>query len=151
MRTSILIFVLFIALVAAFASANWAAFTAPTPLYFGVATFEAPLGLLMLGLLAATTLAFAAYLVVRQAGLLFEARRAAKELQRLRDLAERAEASRLGQLEALLRDECRRLSEQTAQSRQALSTELRDHANSLAAMLGELDDRLKDRGAGESR
>lgn len=130
-----LLILLFIALIAGFAALNWAAFNTPVPLSLGVATVEAPLGLLMLGLVVAVALAFLAYVALFQGRLLLENRRHAKELQAQRQLADQAEASRFTELRALLQAEVVRLEG-------ALRGEIRDSANSLAAMIGELDERV---------
>jgi uncharacterized integral membrane protein len=130
-----LLLLLFIALVAGFAALNWTAFTTPVPLSLGVTTVEAPLGLAMLALVVVVALAFLGYVALFQGRLLLESRRHAKELQAQRQLADQAEASRFTELRALLQAEVVRLEG-------ALRGEIRDSANSLAAMIGELDDRV---------
>lgn len=133
-----LLLLVFIALVAGFAALNWTAFTTPVPLSLAVTTIEAPLGALMLGLLALLALAFLGYVALFQGRVLLEARRHAKELQAQRQLADQAEASRFTELRVLLQAEVTRLEG-------ALRGEIRDSANSLAAMIGELDDRVSGR------
>ncbi len=130
-----LLLVLLIVLIAGFVAINWAAFTAPTTLSFVFATVAAPLGLIMLGLLVACALAFAIYMAVWQGRILMESRRNAKELQAQRTLADQAEASRFTELRNVMHDELQRLS-------QTLRAEIHDSTNSLAASIGELDDRL---------
>lgn len=130
-----LLLLLFIALIAGFAALNWAAFATPVPLSLAVTTVEAPLGLVMLGLVVLVTLAFLGYVAVFQGRLLLETRRHAKELQAQRQLADQAEASRFTELRSLLQAEVLRLEG-------ALRGEVRDSANSLAAMIAELDDRV---------
>lgn len=130
-----LLILLFIALVAGFAALNWTVFVAPVPVSLAVTTVEAPLGLLMLALLVLVALAFLAYVALFQGRLLLENRRHAKELQAQRLLADQAEASRFTELRALLQAEVARLEG-------ALRSEIHDSANSLAAMLAELDDRV---------
>jgi len=100
LRTVLLLIVL--AAVALFAALNWGAFLAPTTLSLGVAEVQAPLGLIMLGLIAIITTLFLAYLVYLQTMVLREARRHAKELQVQRQLADQAEASRFTELRAHL-------------------------------------------------
>lgn len=130
-----LLLLLFIGLVAGFAALNWTAFTTPVPLNLGVTTLEAPLGLTMLALVVVVALAFLGYVALFQGRVLLETRRHAKELQAQRVLADQAEASRFTELRALLQAEVVRLEG-------ALRGEIRDSANSLAAMIGELDDRV---------
>ena len=67
-----------------------------------------------------------------QGTLLAEFRRQAKELQAQRLLAESAEASRFTELGALIREENAKL-----------LTELQETEHSIAATIGEMDDRLR--------
>jgi uncharacterized integral membrane protein len=76
LRTVVLLVVL--ALIALFAALNWTAFVAPTTLSFGVAQVQAPLGLIMLGLLAILTALFLLYLAYLQTTVILEWRRHAK-------------------------------------------------------------------------
>lgn len=117
---------------AVFVAANWAAFLAPTTLSLLVATVEAPLGLVLLVVTGLLTGLFLAYLAWWQAGVLMETRRHTKELQIQRELADKAEASRFTDLQALVRSECA-----------AVRTEVQQSANGLAAQLGEMEDRLE--------
>ena len=136
-----------IALVAGFAAINWPAFAASTHLSLLVTSFEAPLGLLLLGLMMFVVLVFAAYMAAWQGRVLMDARRHAKELEQQRVLADRAEASRFTELSGLLRTEVTQLTARLVQVQEALSHEIRDNGNALAASLGEMDDRLPRIGA----
>lgn len=142
MRTRILFLLLIGILIAAFAALNWAAFTAPTVLSLGFTTVEAPLGLTMLGLLVLLALVFAVYAAFWQGAVLLDARRHTKEMQLQRQLADQAEASRFTELRSALDSELARMAERISTSQEALRLEMRENTNSLAAMLGELDDRL---------
>lgn len=130
-----LAFVALLLAVAGFALLNWGAFTAPTAISLGVATVQAPLGLLMLGLVALLCVLFAVWVIALQGTALLDARRQTKALQAQRELADSAEASRLAELRAELLTRLDRLQDE---SRLALE----QHANSLAAQIGELEDRL---------
>jgi len=141
MRTLFLALVLLS--VAVFVAVNWSAFTAPTRLSLLVTAVEAPVGLVMLGVVVLVVLAFGAYLVVWQSAILLESRRQTKELQVQRTLADQAEASRFTELRVIVHDELERLADQMTQALDALRAEIRDHANSLAATIGELDDRMQ--------
>jgi|NGEPerStandDraft_6_1074524.scaffolds.fasta_scaffold03025_7 uncharacterized integral membrane protein len=143
MRTRTLLVVLAALLVAAFAAANWSAFMAPTTLSVLITSFEAPLGLVMLVILIVVTVAAALYMALWQGAILLETRRHAKELQAQRTLAEQAEASRFTELRAALHDEAERIAERVAAGHEALRAEIRDNANSLAATIAEMDDRLR--------
>ncbi len=145
MRIRTLLVLLVIALIAGFAALNWPAFTTPSPLNLGLSTVEAPLGLAMLGLIVFITLAFAVYVAVWQASILMETRRHAKELQAQRTLADQAEASRFTELRAVLHAELERLEQRIDAAQESLRADIRDGTNSLAAMLGEIDDRTRPR------
>ena len=122
-------------LIGLFAVLNWDAFTALSALNLGVTTVQAPLGLIMLALVAFLCVLFTVWVISFQAGSLMEARRMTRELQVQRDLADKAEASRFTELRSEL---IARLDRLQADSR--LVTE--QSANSIAAQLGELEDRL---------
>jgi hypothetical protein len=141
MRTLFLALVLLSA--AVFVAVNWSAFTVPTRLSLLVTAVEAPVGLVMLGVVVLVVLAFGAYLVVWQSSILLESRRQTKELQVQRTLADQAEASRFTELRVIVHDELERLADRMTQALDALRAEIRDHANSLAATIGELDDRMQ--------
>ncbi len=148
--------VLSILLLAAFAGflvLNWNAVAAPATLSFGFWTAQAPLGLLLLGFTVLITAMFLFLLVIQQAKVLVETRRAARELTAQRTLADQAEASRFTALGEHMDEELRRLEAQAATRHDALAQRLdgleqalRAHVdeagNSLAAFIGELDDRV---------
>jgi large-conductance mechanosensitive channel len=123
--TRALIFLLVLVAVGLFAAVNWAVFTAPTPISLGLATVQAPLGLIMLVLIAFLCVLFTVWVIVLQANSLRDARRQTKELQAQRDLADKAEASRFTELRA---DLAARLDEST---------------NATAAHIAQLEDRLE--------
>ena len=142
MRARTFIALLVIALIAAFVILNWAAFMTPTTLSLGFSQFEAPLGMVMLGLLALVVLGFAAYMALWQGTILMETRRHAKELQAQRELADQAEASRFTELRNAMQAEFATVAERLGQAQDALRQEMRDSGNSLAATIGEIEDRL---------
>ncbi|MES2991399.1 MAG: LapA family protein [Pseudomonadota bacterium] len=130
-----LAFFLVLVLVGLFALLNWEAFSALTPLNLGLTTVQAPLGLIMLGLVAFLCVLFTVWVVSMQASSLMEARRQTRELQAQRDLADRAEASRFTELRTELMTRLDRLQ---SDSRVAIE----QSSNALAAQVGELEDRL---------
>ena len=141
---------------------NWDAFTTQTSLSLGFAHIEAPLGLILLGFLAILTLLFLIYLVYLQSSALVESRRYGRELQAQRGIAENTEASRFNQLHGYLEAELRQLATQSADFKTAMLTRLDEldremHAtveqsgNTLAAYIGEIDDRLERRMGGQSK
>lgn len=122
-RNVVLIVVLL--LVAAFAALNWSVITAPTTLSLGFAQVQAPLGLVLLGILAILTAVFLLYLVYLQTSVLLEHRRHARELDASRELADQAEVSRFTELRAFV------------------DTRLQEVESSLSAQLAELRDRVE--------
>ena len=131
-----IVFVLLIALVGLFALINWSAFSALTPLSLGFTTVQAPLGLIMLGLVVFLCVLFTVWVISLQAGSLMDSRRQTKELQAQRDLADKAEASRFTELRTALMARLDRLQDE---SRLALD----QNGNSVAAHIGQLEDRLE--------
>ncbi len=146
MRVRTVLVILVLLLVAVFVAVNWAAFMAPTTLSLLVARIEAPLGLVMLGLQVLVLLAFAVYIAMWQGAVLLQTRRHTKELQAQRALADQAEASRFTELRAVLREEFERLAARVGQTQEELKREMREHSNSLAATISELDGRVQGQG-----
>ncbi|PKO64106.1 MAG: Signal transduction histidine kinase [Betaproteobacteria bacterium HGW-Betaproteobacteria-16] len=149
-----MLLLLLIFLLAAFTALNWGVFVQPAELSFGVATLQLPFGLLMLGLLVAVALVFILFAIYVQTGALLEVRRHTRELQACRELAEKAEASRLSELRhvfevAAEKQENRqqafeaRLTAEVAQLGSGLRVSMEESVNSLAACIGELEDRLE--------
>ncbi len=146
MRVRNLVLLVVLALVASFLAINWSAVTATAKFTLLLTSFEAPIGLVMLALIVVLVAAFGAYLILAQGAILLDTRRHAKELQAQRSLADRAEGSRVAEVRDLLRDELARLDARLTEHEERLQTELREGVNSLAATIGEIDDRLRGRG-----
>lgn len=143
-----------LALFLVFMILNWTTIMAPTTLNLAVAEVNAPLGLVMLGILAVLTAVFLTFIVYLQTSVLFEARRHAKELQTNRELADKAEASRFTELRQFMESEIQKQAAIQADSKSAffakldtLGTDMRaaidQSGNSLSAYIGELEDRLE--------
>ena len=156
LRTLLIVFVL--AVVVVFALLNWSVFTAPTILSVGFTTFDAPLGIILLGAIGVLTLLFLIYLVYLQATALMESRQYSRELKNQRELADRAEESRFTQLRSSLETELRQLSQQVVDANAAtvsrcdrldhdLRSAIEQSTNSLSAYIGEIEDRLEPSGA----
>jgi hypothetical protein len=150
-----------VGVIAIFALLNWNAFVSPTTLSAGFITFEAPLGLILLGLMAALTLLFLIYMVTWQASALIESRRYSRDLQAQREISDNAEASRLNQLQSFLEKELRQLGSGNLETKNALLSKLDELAqdlrskierseNSLAACIGEFEDRFERSTRGKS-
>ncbi len=154
MNIRTLLLLLLILVIAGFAAINWNAFSAPTTLSLAVTTIEAPLGLIMLGatvLLAMIALVFAAYL---KTTMLVASHNHSREMQALRKLADQSEASRLTELQRVLESESQKQQDSRTEVKVlmlsrleevecSLRTALEQNGNSLAAYIGELEDRLQ--------
>jgi len=119
-------------LAALFVVLNWRVFAGPAKLNLLLTSAEIPVGVLMLMLFALVLLVLWIVVGRWQGTLAVEFRRQAQELQAQRLLAENAEASRFTELGALIREEIAKL-----------RTELQETEHSIAATLGEMDDRLR--------
>lgn len=144
---------LILSLIAVFAALNWDVFLVPADLSLGVAVVQMPLGVVMLCLLVLMTVLFLVFAAYIQTSALLEFRRYAKELQVQRELAEKSEASRFTELRNQLETEMLKLSNLNAESRSVvlarvdqvgndLRTSIENSGNTLAAYIGEVDDRL---------
>ena len=149
-----LILLIVLALIAAFAALNWSEFMRPASLSLAFETVSAPLGLVMLFIAAGVALIFALSAAFAQSSMLVEKRQWSRELRDQRDLAERAEASRFIELKAALEQRLGQLSAQLQASNSEikqrcdrLETELRtsvEHSgNTVSAYIGEVEDRLE--------
>lgn len=118
---SLLLLIIGIAILA-FVGLNWDAMNRPTNLNLGFTEMNAPLGLVLLGLMALLSVVFVALVAYTQGTVLVETRRHAKELAAQRELADKAEASRFTDLRAHLDKEVTRLTEAMAnQTRETLA------------------------------
>jgi hypothetical protein len=136
-----------------FAALNWTVFTMPTPLHLVVTRMEAPLGVIMLAVTAGVTLLYVVFLTWLETAALFESRRYARELQAQRQLAENAEGSRFAELKGTLERELGEVRDASEagtrgviarldQVDAGLKGEIERAGNTLAAYIGELEDRL---------
>ena len=158
MRARMLLLVLAILLVAAFAAQNWSQITQPSLLNFGVVQATAPLGLILLTLLGLTLLVFLASAASMRTHSLMESRQHAKQLQAQRDLADKAEASRFTDLRGVLDNHLRETSQREqsanaeldktlAQHHRELRNQLEQMYHLLTTRMGELERRLDSRAA----
>ena len=144
------------AAIVAFIGVNWTAMTMPTDLNLIFTEIRAPLGLVLLGLMALLSVVFVGLIAYTQGTVLMETRRHAKELTAQRELADKAEASRFTELRAYLEEqtlaEQRResalgtvLADRFAQQQQVLLARMQRTDKTLAAYMGQLEDRLASR------
>jgi membrane protein involved in colicin uptake len=143
-----------LAFVGLFALLNWSTFAATTPLSLGFTTVNAPLGLLMLGVLVFVAVLFTVWAVALQVSVLRETRRHTKELTAQRELADRAEASRFTELRSFLSAEQLRVTQVSEEMRagiiarldrmdEEMRRALQRNGNSTSAFIGEIEDRLE--------
>jgi TolA-binding protein len=153
MRIRGIIFVVAILLVAAFAALNWTEIARSVPLSFGFFVMNAPLGAILLALLAIAAVAFALSSAAIRTQALVDSRTHHKTLEAQRTLADKAEASRFTDLRQHLDAQLRELRERDAiaatefqkamvNSQRELRTHLEQMNRTLAARLNELDARL---------
>jgi hypothetical protein len=153
MRTRGIIFIVAILLVAAFAALNWSEVARSVPLSFGLFVTSAPLGAILLGLLAVAAVAFAMSSAAIRTQALVDSRTHHKTLEAQRTLADKAEASRFTDLRQHMDMQLRELRERDAiaatefqkamvNSQRELRTQLEQMNRVLAARLNELDSRL---------
>lgn len=154
MKIRTLVVLLLVIAFAGFAALNWHAFITPTRLDLVFAQVEAPLGIILLGVLAFVTALAVGYMLYLQSSVLLEARRHARELHANRELADQAEASRFTELSNLLKEEMAKMIERDRAAQDEIFSRLdrlegtllasvEDAGNSTAAYLGELDDRME--------
>ncbi len=142
-----------------FAIANWSLLVEPASINLLAFTVQGSLGLILLF----TTLAFvvlcAVYALSIRTTALVETRRHLKELEAQRELADKAEASRFTALATQLEQESTRLRAAVEASRaellnrtdaleHAVAKSLDDAARTLAAHVGQVDDKLNRMGTG---
>lgn len=159
MRFRTILLVLAILLLAGFVALNVDVFTLPSPLSLGFTTINVPLGLVMLALLVATLVIFLVSTLYMQSRHVLEARTHTRELNAQRELADKAEASRFTELRAYLEaqvvaEQQREtalgtvLADRFAQQQQVLLARMEQTDNTLAAYMGELEQRLAQPAAG---
>lgn len=156
MRIRTILLVVGILLLAGFVALNLDEFTRISMLSLGFTTVQVSLGLLMLLLLVVATVAYLASTLYIQSTHLLETRQYSRELNAQRELADKAEASRFTELRSYLEVQALAaqhreaaaatvLAERFAQQQQALLARLEQTDNSIAAYMGQLEDRLERR------
>lgn len=154
MKLRTLLLVVFILFIAGFVALNFEQILQPTALNFGFTQVQAPMGLVLLGMLALVLVVFLAALVYYQTLHLMEVRRITREAADQRLLADKAEASRFTELRQYLQTELQtaatreqdlsnKLHVKLDQVQAALTQVIEQSANGLSASVGELEDRLE--------
>ena len=156
MRARVTLLVVAILLVAGFAALNWSEVLRTAPLSFGAFVTDAPLGLILFGLLILSLVGFLALGAMHRTQVLIESRQHLKELQHHRDLADRAEASRFTELREHLDTSLRELRQRDAiaatefekamvSGQRELRTQLDQMSKALATRLSEMEHRIDGR------
>lgn len=156
MRARLVLLLLAILLVAGFAALNPAEFMRTTDLNFGLFRMDAPLGAIMLGLLALGLIIFLVSSAAMSSRLMLTENRYSRDLQVQRDLADRAEASRFTELRQHLDNHFRENRQRDAlvstefeksmmQSHREMRAQLEQMHHTLATRLGELESRMEAR------
>ncbi|MBW8370867.1 MAG: hypothetical protein K0M66_07825 [Thiobacillus sp.] len=136
-------------LLAVFTLANWSVLTAPTTLSFVAFNVEGPLGVILLGVTLVLVALFVLYALTLRTNMLMKSRRHNQELQALRKLADSAETSRFNELHtqierefAQMRGVVGEVDVRMDRVEQSMKQSLDEAANSLAALVGEMDDKI---------
>jgi hypothetical protein len=156
MRSRAVLLVVAVLLIAAFAALNWSEIIRPSPLLFGPVVMDAPLGLILLSLLALAIVVFAITAGAIRTASLMESRQHFKSLEAQRTLADKAEASRFTDLRTHLDTQLRELRDRDAiaatefqravvDSQRELRTQLEQINRTLASRLNELEQRIDHR------
>ncbi|MEO8005939.1 MAG: hypothetical protein ABI771_13580 [Betaproteobacteria bacterium] len=131
------------ALLCAFVLINWSAVTQSMPLSFLVVTLNAPLGIVLLSICGAMIAVLVGFTLSAQLAAFGDSRRQAAELRAQRELADKAEQSRFSALQITMEREFAELRQQLVDTESRLRDESKESSNSLAACIGEIDDRLE--------
>jgi hypothetical protein len=156
MRARSIMLVIAILLVAGFAAMNWAEIIRPSSLWIGPVIMDAPLGAILLGLLAITLVLFLASTAAMRTQSLLDYRQHQKTLEAQRALADKAEASRFTDLRQHLDTHLRDMRERDSiaatemekarmDNQREIRTQLEQINRTLTARLGELEHRLESR------
>lgn len=154
MKLRTVLLVVFILLIAGFVALNFEQILLPTSLNFAVTQVQAPLGLVLLGMLALVLVVFLGALVYSQTLHMMEVRRITRDAADQRALADKAEGSRFTELRQYLQTELqataareRELADKVHlkmdQVQAALTQVIEQTGNGLGASIGELEDRLE--------
>ncbi len=100
-----------LAILAALSVLNWNTLSAQAPLDLVAWQIQAPLGIVLLGVAGVMLALFMVAYLYNQIGSLMETRKLLKEIQRVQELADKAEASRIENLHQLISTEFRLLNE----------------------------------------
>jgi hypothetical protein len=156
MRSRFVLLLVAILLIAGFAALNWSEVTRQSPLLFGPIVMEAPLGAILLSLLALAVVVFALSAASLRTSTLLESRHHHRELEAQRALADKAEASRFTELREHIDTHLNGLRERDTiaaseleksrlEHQRELRSQLEQINRTLSARLNEMEHRLETR------
>lgn len=156
MRIRTITLILAIVLLSAFVALNIDEFTRSSVLSLGFTSVQVSLGLVMLALVIAAAVIFLGTTLYMQSSNLLETRQYARELNTQRELADKAEASRFTELRHYLETQSatqlrreqaleQAMNDRFAQQNKTLLARLEQGDNTMAAHMGQLEDRLERR------
>lgn len=154
MKFHTLLLLVILAAIAIFVALNWNTFFTLADVSLGFTVVQLPLGMVMLGLLVFVTALFLIFAIYIQTSALLEVRRYSRDLQTSRELSDKAEASRFTELRTVLEAEMLKQANQHEEFKSSvlvrvdqlgdsLRSSMEESTNSLAAYIGELEDRLE--------
>ena len=139
MRLSTLLSAIAIALVAGFVALNVDEFTRTSTLSLGLATVQAPLGLVILGLLVLASMVFIVSTLYLRSRRLHESNLHNRELTAQRDLADKAEASRFTELRSFLQAQAEEAHQRESAMGAVLADRFAQQQQILLARMEQLD------------
>ena len=122
---------------------NWQVVTAPARLNFLFGETTTHVGTVIVAVSGPLVLALLMYIAMLQSKALVEHRQHAKALQVQRTRADNADSSRTAALSATMYEEIAGLEQRLQTTIESLRGEVHDTERSIAAILGEMDDRLQ--------
>lgn len=126
MKIRTLLLLILIGIIAAFVVVNWGEFIKPTTISIWYQTIEAPLGLILLGLLIILTAIFWIYTLSLRASLLLKERNLTKELKKAQEIADKAESSRFTELKNLLEEEFQKIRENNSENLEKIMNKIQE-------------------------
>ncbi len=137
MKIKTLFLLILLALIAIFVAINWNEFTSQTTISLLFGKIEAPLGLIMLGLLILLALLFLVYALYLRSSAFISERHISKDLKDARVLAENAELSRFTELKQMIEEGFKKLAAADSEQLNTLITKLDKLQNNITAALNE--------------
>ena len=137
MKIRTLFLVVVLALITIFVALNWNQFLTPTTVTLLFAKIQAPLGLIMLGLVILLTLVFFVYALYLRSSAFVTQHKISKDLKEARELAEKAEQSRFTELKVLIETEFKKLKDGNSEQLETVLSKLEKFNNNLISAFNE--------------